>query len=89
MDAKLKADWVKALRSGEYRQGRGEFEGARGFCCLGVLCKVANEPTVIDAVGNWAFPEKHLPKNETWVLAGMNDSGASFYQIATYIEQNL
>jgi hypothetical protein len=42
MDAKLKADWVKALRSGEYRQARGALQDKTGaLCCLGVLCKVA------------------------------------------------
>lgn len=42
MDAKLKADWVKALRSGEYRQARGVLQDKTGaLCCLGVLCKVA------------------------------------------------
>lgn len=41
MDAKLKADWVKALRSGEYRQARGLLKDTTGgFCCLGILCKV-------------------------------------------------
>lgn len=32
--------WVKALRSGEYEQCTGELENAKGFCCLGVACKV-------------------------------------------------
>ena len=41
MDAKLKADWVKALRSGEYRQTRGVLQHGDAFCCLGVLCVVA------------------------------------------------
>jgi hypothetical protein len=43
MDAKLKEAWVKALRSGDYRQANGKlFDPAAGsYCCLGVLCKVA------------------------------------------------
>jgi len=42
MDAKLKRKWLKALRSGEYRQGRGKLVSERGtnFCCLGVLADV-------------------------------------------------
>ena len=42
MNKKIKKKWVKALRSGEYVQGRqylcvpkGEYDE---FCCLGVLC---------------------------------------------------
>lgn len=46
MDAELKAKWVAALRSGEYRQGAGQlYSETRGaYCCLGVLCKVADLP---------------------------------------------
>lgn len=33
--------WVAALRSGEYKQGMGQLEMARKYCCLGVLCKIA------------------------------------------------
>jgi hypothetical protein len=35
--------WVKALRSGKYEQISGKLERKGGFCCLGVLCKVAEE----------------------------------------------
>ncbi|WP_353707263.1 hypothetical protein ABRQ22_14750 [Cellulosimicrobium sp. ES-005] len=45
----VKAAWLEALRSGEYTQTRGVLERTVGegpslpvgFCCLGVLCKVA------------------------------------------------
>jgi len=45
MDAKIKADWVAALRSGKYAQCTGQLreEGSPGdyaYCCLGVLCDV-------------------------------------------------
>ena len=37
--------WVKALRSGNYKQGLGRLhrQGAEGdvYCCLGVLCELA------------------------------------------------
>lgn len=40
MNKKIKEDWVKALRSGEYAQGKGELHNKEDntFCCLGVLC---------------------------------------------------
>lgn len=38
MDQKIKAQWVAALRSGEYQQGRGRLRIGDKFCCLGVLC---------------------------------------------------
>lgn len=33
--------WVKALRSGEYKQIQGLLKDDSGFCCLGVLCDLA------------------------------------------------
>jgi len=43
MDAKLKADWIAALRSGKYRQGIGFLNSDKGFCCLGVLCDISGD----------------------------------------------
>lgn len=41
LDPAVKADWVSALRSGEYSQAHGALQKGGGFCCLGVLCEVA------------------------------------------------
>lgn len=32
--------WCVALRSGKYNQTRGSLNDARGYCCLGVACKI-------------------------------------------------
>lgn len=37
----LREKWVAALRSGEYKQGKGLLRHADEYCCLGVLCAVA------------------------------------------------
>lgn len=37
----LQQDWIKALRSGEYKQSAGFLKTGHGFCCLGVLCDVS------------------------------------------------
>lgn len=38
MKKDIKKLWVKALRSGKYKQGRGELKTVKGrYCCLGVL----------------------------------------------------
>jgi len=47
MDKRIKALWIEALESGEYKQSTGslrytpEDSGEPKFCCLGVLCEVA------------------------------------------------
>lgn len=41
MDKKLKARWVKALRSGRYSQTREMLKDGNGYCCLGVLLSVS------------------------------------------------
>lgn len=38
----LKERWVAALRSGEYKQTAGALHDQHGYCCLGVLCEVAD-----------------------------------------------
>lgn len=63
MEAKLKAKWVKALRSGKYAQAEGQLRRNGGYCCLGVLCEIA--PGVkLDESGNAStgrYPyEEHL-----------------------------
>jgi hypothetical protein len=37
MKEEWKDKWVKALRSGEYKQGRERLRSGNQFCCLGVL----------------------------------------------------
>lgn len=44
MDKKVKKAWLKALRSGEYKQGRAALVNNNNeFCCLGVLCNLHAE----------------------------------------------
>lgn len=38
MNADIKAKWVAALRSGEYKQGHEHLRVDDSYCCLGVLC---------------------------------------------------
>lgn len=51
MNKGVKKQWVKALRSGEYKQGEGRLavikEGGTVFCCLGVLCDLAVKAGII------------------------------------------
>jgi len=45
MNKEIKDKWVKALRSGEYEQGRGCLKKYDTYCCLGVLCDIHAKET--------------------------------------------
>lgn len=49
MNQEIKKEWVAALRSGEYKQAKGQLKKDSGFCCLGVLCDIASK----HGVGKW------------------------------------
>jgi len=48
MVQRVKDLWVKALRSGDYEQGKGALKGLNGYCCLGVLCDLHSAETGTD-----------------------------------------
>jgi hypothetical protein len=54
MNPEIKADWLSALRSGEYQQGAGRLKivGEDGekpsYCCLGVLTDLAAKAGVVE-----------------------------------------
>lgn len=53
MDKKIKAKWLKALRSGKYKQGKKVLKTKNGkFCCLGVLCDLYSKATKTPWVKN-------------------------------------
>lgn len=91
MDVKIKKQWIKALRSGKYKQTRGRLKGDGGFCCLGVLCDVLGEHM------NYEVAKDHgVTLDEIEILYGMNDGTLhhhhrkhSFPEIADWIEENL
>lgn len=53
MNPEVKSAWLTALRSGNYVQTRFNLEridsdGTSKFCCLGVLCDIAEKENIID-----------------------------------------
>jgi hypothetical protein len=49
MNKKIKKEWVEALRSNEYTQGKKVLRDLdNNFCCLGVLCDIYNKKQTID-----------------------------------------
>jgi len=80
LDPKIKKVWLKALRSGEYKQTEAflcveKKEGEPEFCCLGVLCEEVGD-------GEWRFKKGNknecLPPHWTYSDPGRKISFASF-----------
>ena len=83
MDTKTKNKWLKALRSGEYKQGSGalretttdtEVKGGDQYCCLGVLCDIV-EPKKWNRTGHrWKNGESEnggFPRGELMKKLGL------------------
>lgn len=100
MDKKLKARWLKALRSRKFKQGKGQLKQGSGkaetFCCLGVLCAIVK---AFPATNDLFLPpalafEAGISRQVEVVLSNLNDGtnrikAQKFGQIANYIERNL
>lgn len=99
----LKDKWVAALRSGYYKQG---FRRLRTFeyrfCCLGVLCEIADNVQWDsecrytcngEVLGGFLSNKKNecyfINADKQATLSNMNDTGTPFPQIADWIEENI
>lgn len=98
MDAELKAKWVKALRSGEFKQARGFLQKDGGYCCLGVLCLIAGiSVDRLETQEGYADIFDLIGSDEvSRGLSSLNDGSRfenlhphTFPEIADYIEKNL
>lgn len=98
---KVRAAWVAALRSGEYKQGHGHLGNQeRGYCCLGVLCDLAVRagvqktfgalgPSPTWKVARWAgLRTRQAEMDGGPSLSQRNDRRDSFSKIADVIESN-
>jgi hypothetical protein len=92
LDADLANRWAAALRSGKYQQGKRFLRLGEQFCCLGVLCDVI-DPTGWNKHGRHPSGDGSAYVNIEILdakfqsdLAGMNDDGASFAEIARFID---
>ena len=104
MNKVWKEKWVKALRSGRYKQAEENLYDFpnNSYCCLGVLRKimypVGRDSNLVghDECGGEVellhtkqLKKAHLHHATQKHLADMNDRGDSFGQIADYIEKRL
>ena len=104
MKHELKTKWIKALRSGKYRQGRGRLKYGDRYCCLGVLRHISDPKDTRHSSNTLTYEQMkdygmdmHSPLH---ILSNMNDGREptygdkpgkkhSFAEIADYIEKNL
>ena len=57
MNKEARAEWVKDLRSNQYRQGFGRLKSHDGsYCCLGVACETYKRLT---GRGEWRKNDEH------------------------------
>jgi hypothetical protein len=99
--------WVKALRSGKYKQGNFRLQKGDTYCCLGVLCEIAPKSVSrqLEPDGRlfgvcmadqqlvkvWAGIDncyRMVPWSLSKSLSYKNDTGASFEEIADFIEKH-
>lgn len=76
MNQQVKKQWVEALRSGMYRQGKGTLRmrtpANDKFCCLGVLCDLYVQANPDDQHNRWPNRSYYRPGEriafcyETW-----------------------
>lgn len=96
----FKTKWLKALRSGEFKQGDGSLRNnLNQYCCLGVGAKICGATSItgkgyiekdreirgISKIPSLIIGDGEIPSK----LAYMNDNGKSFKQIADWIDKNL
>ena len=105
MNKAIKAKWIRALRSGKYRQARMALRCVRRdgptYCCLGVLCNVIDPKgweKDIGGVWHGCAGELYLKDRDPIGLSAdhqrklvkLNDNDrATFGVIARWIEENL
>lgn len=95
--------WIKALKSGKYKQCKRQLCNGVGYCCLGVANEVLdlNEVSLTCLPGSFKsiglrsgfghFSEQYqFPRgSHTYSdLADLNDNGIPFRKIAEFIENN-
>ncbi len=93
--------WIKALKSGKYKQTTGELKNKNGYCCLGVLCEIKakeqkkkfyehkNGGVLSETQMKWSGIKSQNGKCKRTDLVYMNDYlKYSFSEIADFIKKN-
>lgn len=77
MNKKIADKWVKALRSGKYKQGKSRLRTDNEYCCLGVLCDISKQ-------GEWIKFKN--TKNYRYASDKLGSNSPNFYaHLLSYI----
>lgn len=69
LNSTVKRDWLKALRSGEYKQANNRLCNRLGeMCCLGVLYDSAIDGEWVQGLTGWLIPGPTLEKHNGFAL---------------------
>jgi hypothetical protein len=93
MHREIAEQWIAALRSGKYEQGRNTLRDGDSFCCLGVLCDLYGATWIepgedagwICKAGN---SETAVLPNEVREWAGLIDANPQVTMLHTIAELN-
>jgi len=91
MDPTIKKQWLKALRSGQYEQGRMALRTEAGtYCCLGVLVDITQLQPLTGTGGCLLDSTRQAVdldiEDESIFVDANDDEGWTFEEIADYIE---
>ena len=79
IDKKDIRKWVRALRSGKYRQGQGQLQDCIGHCCLGVACDVF-VPKIKQRRGFDGYLKGNLPDEQKYAPAWLKKIDSHFFK---------
>lgn len=94
MNKQIKARWIKALRSGKYKQGVGVLRTEDNkYCCLGVLCDLHSKSTgtkwkkTIDSDFPWEYLDTDIDlplEVREWANLPINPDNNMAAQLSAY-----
>ena len=97
----IKSQWLEALRSGKFPQGKHRLCANGYYCCLGVLSHIQGRLTQSGYDGttdtvlchdnplHWVNDVRMVDSFQVITLIGLNDNDMPFTQIADIIEHAL
>lgn len=81
INQKVLLEWIEALESGRYTQGRGTLRSVKNeFCCIGVLADLA----VKKGLGSW----KKSETCHTFITGPNKSSGFATVELCDYLGAN-